>query len=175
MRRTTLLNRSLALALGFGIQIVAVFGPQQTFAAQSNAHPAPATPLEWPGFVVDVTLSDKAKAKLISSKEALRVFGYYSGTPNQDALKKHLYEEGEVGLGNFDVEFPIGGSARIDKVTVKRDALAQTDGNTPIVLINVVSARKSSKNNLLDCGIFEDRLDKIQAGHIPIACKLIGE
>jgi hypothetical protein len=175
MRNTNLFKCFLSVALGFGMQFIAIFIPTQTLAAQSNIQTTVAVPAEWPGFVVDVTLSDKAKAKLVSSKEALRVFGYYFGTPNPGALKKHVYHEGEVGLGDFDVEFPIGSSARIYKVKVKRDAFGQTDGRAPMVLINVVSARKSSKNNLLECGIFEDSLDKIRDGHIPITCKLIGE
>ena len=143
--------------------------------AQSQVVPATAPTLEWPEIVVDVTLSDKAKKELMDRKETLRAFGYYSGSPMPGALKKYVDDEGEIGLGAFDVEFALGSSARIPKVTGKRDAFEQTDKETPIVLITVVSGRKSSKNNLLDCGIFEDRLEKIRDGRVPITCKLITE
>ncbi len=44
------------------------------------------------------------------------------------------------------------------------------------VLINVYTARKTTQDNLIDCGIFEDTLAKAQASQpIPIACKMIGE
>jgi hypothetical protein len=43
------------------------------------------------------------------------------------------------------------------------------------LLINVYSGRKSSPNNLLDCGIYEGALKAIQGQSIPISCKLIGE
>ncbi len=45
----------------------------------------------------------------------------------------------------------------------------------PQLLINVYSGRKSSPNNLLDCGIYEGSFQAIQGQSIPIACKLIGE
>jgi hypothetical protein len=49
------------------------------------------------------------------------------------------------------------------------------DSNGPQLLINVYSGRKSSPNNLLDCGIYEGSLQAVQGQSIPIPCKLIGE
>jgi hypothetical protein len=49
------------------------------------------------------------------------------------------------------------------------------DSSRPQLLINVYSGRKSSPNNLLDCGIYEGSLAAIQGQSIPISCKLIGE
>jgi hypothetical protein len=49
------------------------------------------------------------------------------------------------------------------------------DSNGPQLLINVYSGRKSSPNNLLDCGIYEGPLAAIQGTSVPISCKLIGE
>jgi hypothetical protein len=43
------------------------------------------------------------------------------------------------------------------------------------LLINVYSGRKSSPNNLLDCGIYEGPMQAVQGKSIPISCKLIGE
>jgi hypothetical protein len=42
-------------------------------------------------------------------------------------------------------------------------------------LINVYSGRKSSPDNLLDCGIYEGPLKAVQSQSIPISCKIIGE
>jgi hypothetical protein len=49
------------------------------------------------------------------------------------------------------------------------------DNQGPQLLINVYSGRKSSPNNLLDCGIYEGALKAVQGQSIPISCKLIGE
>jgi len=45
----------------------------------------------------------------------------------------------------------------------------------PQLLINLYSGRKSSPDNLLDCGIYEGPLKAVEGKNIPIACKLIGE
>jgi len=82
---------------------------------------------EYPGFTVDVTLSEKAKKTLIACKENPRAFGYYLGTAKPGALKKYLSEIGEISLGDFSVEFLLDGSGRVAKVIVKRDAFEQTD------------------------------------------------
>jgi len=171
-RHSRMLRWLPVLVTTLTMQIYASSGPRGELAAQGKTASAP---LVWPGFVVDVTLSEKAKGRLDDGKETLRVFGYYSGSPRVGASRKYISDEGEIGLGSFDVEFPVGSSARIEGVKGARDAFEQTDGKTPMVLVNVVSGRKSSKNNLLECSIFENRLDTIQAGHIPIACKLIAE
>jgi hypothetical protein len=45
----------------------------------------------------------------------------------------------------------------------------------PQLLINAYSGRKSSENNLLDCGIYEGPLRPMLGQNIGISCKLIGE
>ena len=43
------------------------------------------------------------------------------------------------------------------------------------MLINVFSGRHSSPDNLLDCGLFQDKIAVAARGPIQIRCKLIGE
>ncbi len=43
------------------------------------------------------------------------------------------------------------------------------------VTINVVSARKSSKNNLLSCGVPENRLSTFVGTPTEVSCELIDE
>ncbi|HEV3420202.1 MAG TPA: hypothetical protein VG075_07855, partial [Candidatus Acidoferrum sp.] len=43
------------------------------------------------------------------------------------------------------------------------------------VTINVVSARKSSKDNLLDCADPIDRISTFAGKLTPVSCRLIGE
>jgi hypothetical protein len=126
--------------------------------------------VEVQGFNVKVTFSDKAKQKLLDGKETIIVAAYFTGRPKPDTNKRYISE-----MGESQVEVVPGESAQFEKVELSQDALEQSLDRKPILLINVWSGRKSSKNNLLDCGIYEDDLKPVQGKSIPIACKLIGE
>jgi len=82
---------------------------------------------------------------------------------------------GEVGLGNAETEIKPGAIANFSSVSLDSDALGYISEAGPQLLINVVSGRKSSSNNLLDCGIYEGPLKQVQGRAIPISCKLIGQ
>lgn len=129
----------------------------------------------FPGFTVKIALSDKARKRLVGSKETVVVAGYLTGNPKQGALKRYVSEMGEIELGDIKAEVAPGENATFSRVQVKQDAFAQTDKKGPQLLINVFSGRKSSKDNLLDCGIYEGPLMSVQAGSVAISCKLIGE
>jgi len=122
---------------------------------------------EFSGFDVQVTLT--------ASKETIIVAGYLVGDPKKQAAKKYIDEMGQVSLGTIKTEIQPGQVAHFGEVKMKKDALAQIDDNGPQLLINVYSGRKSSKDNLVDCGIYEGALKPVEGTTIPIACKLIGE
>lgn len=144
-------------------------------AVKADAPPAATTTLPgYTGFSVDVTLSPKAMKKLVESKETIIVVGYLSGNPRKGALKKFVDEMGQVDLGEIKAEIAPGMSAGFGEIKFLKDAYEQTD-KKPQLLINVYSGRKSSPDNLLDCGIYEGDLLPIQAKSTPISCKLIGE
>jgi hypothetical protein len=130
---------------------------------------------EFSGFDVQVTLSEKAKVRLTASKETIIVAGYLVGDPKKQAAKKYIDEMGQVSLGTIKTEIQPGQVAHFGEVKMKKDALAQIDDNGPQLLINVYSGRKSSKDNLVDCGIYEGALKPVEGTTIPISCKLIGE
>jgi len=169
MRRRTLSIGFMLLAMGCTWQAV---GAAAT-AEQAGSAPA-ATPM-YPGFSVNVTLSDKAMAKMVAGKETVIVAGYLTGNPKPGAVKKYVDEMGEVGLGTIQMEVGPGVIAHFGPTTLMQDAFAQTDKKDAQLLINVYSGRKSSPDNLLDCGIYEGPLKPVQGTTIPIACKLIGE
>jgi hypothetical protein len=141
--------------------------------AQQKAQSASTTAL--PGFGVSVTLSDKAGKTLADGKETIVVAAYFSGNPKAGTPRKYLSNTGEVDLGEAHVEIAPSTIAKFGSVKLKQDALNQIDKSGPQLLINVYSGRKSSPNNLLDCGIYEDAIAPIEGKTIPIACKLIGE
>jgi hypothetical protein len=141
---------------------------------QQQVQSASAAP-EFPGFSVSVTLSDKARKTLTDRKETIIAAAYFTGSPKPGTPRKYISDVGEVELGQADIEVVPGEIAKFGTVNLKKDALNQIDKSGPQILINVFSGRKSSKDNLLDCGIYEDALEPIQGKTIPIACKLIGE
>jgi len=142
------------------------------FALQQKAPPAPAATI--PGFSVAVTYSQKAMDTLTSSKETVIVAAYLTGSP-KPGTPKSLIHQGAVGLGDSTQEITPGATATFSKISLDPKVLSYVDSQGPQLLINVYSGRKSSPNNLLDCGIYDGPLKDVQGKSIPIACKLIGE
>jgi hypothetical protein len=150
----------------------AVFGP--AFAQQQNAKPVP--PAAAPaGFTVSVTYSQKSMDKLIASKETVIVVGYLYGFPKAGTPKRDIDGVGQVDLGEIKKKIVPPAIATFDSVKPDQALMKWVNDQGLQILINVYSGRKSSPNNLLDCGIYEGPLAAIQGKSIPIACKLIGE
>jgi hypothetical protein len=150
-----------------------VFG---IFALSHLAHGA--TP-KLPGFTVEVSLSDRARHKLVERKETILAVSYFTASPRKGitpkSYKKLLSRPGPLGLGEVEVEAKPGESLRFGAIRLDSSALAVIDGQGPRLLLNVVSGRRSSEDNLLLCDIFEGSLESVQRTVIPIACKLIEE
>jgi hypothetical protein len=129
------------------------------------------------GFRVDVSFSEKAKKKLIESRETVIAIAYFTGTPRAEIpfkqYKQFASRPGPMGLGENEVEVLPGETVSFNDLKLKQNALPLIDSQGPQLLINVVSGRKSSKDNLLACGIFEGPLKAVEGTSIPIYCKLI--
>jgi hypothetical protein len=144
------------------------------FAQQPS--PKPATPeTTVPGFTVTVTYSQKAMATLVAGKETVIVAGYLSGFPIPGTPKKYVDHIGQIDMGEVKVEVAPGATAKFDRIKLNDAMMKWVDNQGPQLLINAYSGRKSSPNNLLDCGIYEGALKAVQGQSIPISCKLIGE
>lgn len=142
-------------------------------AQQPNAKPAPAA--TQPGFTVTITYSQKAMATLVARKETVIVAGYLYAFPAKGTPKRDVDEIGQVDLGEVHDEIAPGATATFAQVNLTQAMLKWVDAQGPQLLINVYSGRKSSPDNLLDCGIYEGSLKAVQGQSIPISCKLIGE
>ena len=172
MFRRFLFSVSAILVLLISLAGGAVFGP--AFAQDQNAKPAP--PAAAPaGFTVKVTYSQKAMDKLIASKETVIVVGYLYGLPKAGTPKRDIDGVGQVDLGEVKQEIVPAASATFDSVKPDQALIKWVNDQGLQILINVYSGRKSSPNNLLDCGIYEGPLATIQGQSVPISCKLIGE
>jgi hypothetical protein len=168
------MKRTLPLKVLALLALICIGHQSGLSSAQQKAQSASTTPAI-SGFSVGVTLSDKAAKTLADRKETIIVAAYFSGNPKPGTPRKYLSDIGQVDLGQATVEIAPGAIAKFGPVKLKQDALNQTDKSGPQLLINVYSGRKSSPDNLLDCGIYEDALMPVQGKTIPIACKLIGE
>ena len=127
------------------------------------------------GFEVDVSLSPRAAATLAERHEAITVWASWYGVATE-AAAKHADEMGQIDFGTETVQLPgTGGSAHLSGQHVTINHLDWVQDRTVTVLVNVYSARLSSQDNLLDCGLFEDSVAVARAKPVEIACKLIGE
>jgi len=127
------------------------------------------------GFTVFITLSERAKKDLVKRKETIVVAAYVTGLPKRGALKRYLDEMGTIDLGGANKEIVPGEHARFSRIPLNHDAVEQTDKKDPQLLINVFSGRRSAKDNLLNCGIYQGSFQAVQGHTLRIACKLIGE
>ena len=128
-----------------------------------------------PGFTVEITYSPKALSTLKASKETVIVVDYLYGFPKQGTPKRDIDEIGQVDLGEVKREVAPGAPAVFDRVTPDQPLLKWIDSQGLQLLINVYSGRKSSQNNLIDCGLYEGPIKSVQGKTIPISCKLIAE
>ena len=125
-----------------------------------------------PPYEVAVSLSDKAKEKLTSSKEMVHVSAMYYGEAETGFTGDEM---GEIQLGVEEADIPGEGSVKFGQVKMSKDDVAQVVGQKPSVLINVYTSRKVFEDNLLDCGIFQDFVEAAAQKPVVITCKLIGE
>jgi len=144
-------------------------------AANEQNRPA-ATASASPEFSVSVRLSDAAKKKLIDSKETIIVAGYFTGHPKQGTELRYLdIKSGQVDLGDVEAEILPGETATFNDLKLKQDGLARIDSHGPSILISVFSGRKSSKDNLLSCEVYEGSFESTHGRTIDIPCRLIEE
>lgn len=143
---------------------------------RADAQQPNTTPASSAGFSVNVTYSQKASSALAAGKETVIVAGYLYGFPLQGTPKKYVDHMGQMSIGD-DIKQEISPGAIATFGTIKFDEamLKWMDSRGPQIVINVYSGRKSSPNNLLDCGFYEGPLKAIQGTSLPISCKLIGE
>jgi hypothetical protein len=127
------------------------------------------------GFSVNLALSERAKKTLSERKETVVVAGYVTGFPKPGTPKQYVSDMGEIALGQVLAEVEPGGDVNFNELKLRPDALKQVDAQGPQLLINVFSGRRSSKDNLLNCGIYDGSLKAVQGRKIPISCKLIRE
>jgi hypothetical protein len=145
----------------------------RTDGARTKADAAGPT-VRAPAFEVEVRLSDHAMTKLAKIGETVTVAAYFFGLPRAEA--RHLGGEmGELHVGYERRELRTSGVVRFDGSPLDATRVSLLEGGRVKVLINVVSSRKASENNLLDCGVYEDSIERAAREGIRLHCREIGE
>lgn len=150
-------------------------------ASSSNALPPRATeqqPLELNGpgtvhFDVTVGLSKGARKTLKDGHETIIVAVWISGDPKKGANPKDIGEEG-IELAHRTREIPGEGTVRFSEL-LPAELMVQTDGSGLKLQADAYSGRKSSTDNLLDCGGYWGKLSADRSSSVRLECKLIGE
>jgi hypothetical protein len=127
------------------------------------------------GFDVEVSYSPAAIRELTRRKETTIVSSMVYGGPKAGTPAHLVSDMGEIVLGDAETEIKPGSIANFHSISLDDGALVYISETGPQLLINVVSGRRSSSDNLLDCGIYEGPLKQVQGRAIPISCKLIGQ
>lgn len=143
--------------------------PQPAAAVEPAAAPSSA------GFGYDVQLAftPATLERLKALGEKVSVSAYYFGEPVPAALHK-TNDIDQIHLGDelTDVE-PADQTVHMTGQVIDPAKFADIEGGKPFVLINVYTARKADGNNLINCGIFQDLIEKAQAAPMKIDCDLI--
>ena len=126
-----------------------------------------------PTFEIEVSNSSKAGRTLANRKETVIVSAMFNGEPLS------AQDRDDIGMMPvLDKNIELSGKnhvARFEGLKFSRkqlDKLADKDIN---LLINVFSGRKSSEDNLLDCGIMQMKASEFGNKRFVLSCKLIGE
>lgn len=125
-----------------------------------------------PSFEIEVSLSEKANAKLKANKETIIVRAYFTGIP-KDTTSEDYIKTGEIGVASHDIELSNSRIAKFEGVKFSKslyDSLADKDIQ---LLINIFSGRKSTADNLLNCDIIQDKMSNIKGRRFTLKGKLI--
>jgi len=125
-------------------------------------------------FDVQISLSQKAQAKLESLSEGIVIAATYSANPASDR-EPHANQIGQIDLGHETVE--ISGRPQFVHIAgphFAKSLLAETRG--PVLLnVNVYSARRSGPDNILNCDFFDGNLQQAVREPLTLHCSLIAE
>lgn len=173
-----------ALVLGSLLLACNTSGGNQENTATTTATAPAATTEDWgyfqpvgdslliPPFEVVLELSEKAAQKLKKQQENILVDAMFTGVPT-DTTSESYQMEGEIFVAESIKELTGAGTAKIEGVKISKKLYLELRDKDIMLLVNVFSARKSSEDNLLDCGIISDKMSVVKNSNFTIRCKLI--
>jgi hypothetical protein len=127
-----------------------------------------------PEFAVAIKLSPKAEKRLHDLNETIKVLAMFDGDPlpgqgHYNAPMRDVY------LGSDEKLLDAANIVKFDNTKLSQRHWNQLADKDYYVTINVFSARKTFKDNLLDCGVPEDHISTFAGKTTEVRCRLIGE
>lgn len=153
-------------------------------AAPEATEAPPAEVAEWytvdgeniviPTFEIEVSNSADAAQTLADEQETTIVAAYFSGIPNDE---KDMDENmGFMSIVTKSVELTSGNRiARFEGLTFPKAIYNKLADKDIMLLINIYSGRRSSDDNLLNCGLLDVTVSQLSGKRYTLACKLIEE
>lgn len=173
--RTTLIPLSVlaVVAAGF-LSACGQSGSPAGEPAASGTKAAPAAdPVQAEPYSVALTFTPGAAAKLAGMGERVIVDNMFYGLAKEGA--KDADETGQIGLGTKEIEVEaVDQTVSVSPPPFMPGPMSQiVEAEGARLLINVYSARRAHQDNLLSCGIFDDKVEAAPASQIAIHCELI--
>jgi hypothetical protein len=128
-------------------------------------------------FEIELSLSEKAEKKLKGENETIIIDVEFIGNPKKRILenqKNEIYDEnGQLTIGFKRVELKKERNVKFDNCKVSKNLLELLKDKTYDVRISIVTGRKSSEDNLIDCEFFQENIEKVKNKKITLKGKLI--
>lgn len=141
--------------------------------AAGTAPAAPPPPPEITPVTVEITLSPAAEAQMKATSEAIAIEVTYGGDPAGNATAD-VNELGLIELGKVKRELKGPGTVLLTEDVIDKSKLEQIVGQ-PQIMINTLSAKKGSPENILACPFYWDTLSVAGKAPVKIDCKLRSE
>lgn len=122
---------------------------------------------------IQVTLSPKADEEIKRSGETILVDVVYGGDPMSN-YSKEVNEMGVIELGRVKKELRGAETITLSEDVINKSQLSKTIGQ-PQILINAISGKKASPQNILACNFYWETLSVAGEGTVTIPCKLLSE
>lgn len=123
-------------------------------------------------FEIEVSLSPKAREKIIADKETIIISIYFTGIPKDSSTAK-FEEDGSFYVASAEKELLYGQVARFDSIRIPKIIYDQLSNKDIDLGVNVYSGRKSSQNNLLNCEPLFDKISNVVNKRFILKGKLI--
>jgi hypothetical protein len=121
-------------------------------------------------FEIGISLSPKAKDKIIHNKETIIVNVSLTGSPKDSTLRSR---DGNFYVAWAEQEITYGQFARFDHIKFSRKVYDQLTDKDVNINVFFYSGRKSSKDNLLDGDLLSDRISNVVNKQFTLKGRLI--
>lgn len=127
-----------------------------------------------PEFSISIKLSEEAEKRLQDLRETIKILAMFDGDPlpgqgHYNAPMRDVY------LGSDEKLVDSNNVARFNSAKISQRHWNQLADKDYFVTINAFSARKTYKDNLLDCGVPEGHISTFAGRTVEVRCSLIGE